>query len=65
VRKKGSDPKRVAIIPYTGLANGWGTNDPTSESSGWINAVDPKTCYHGLASHVAHAHVRGQHAHVR
>jgi alcohol dehydrogenase (cytochrome c) len=41
--KKGPDPKWVATIPYTGLANGWGTNDPTSQWAGWTNAVDPKT----------------------
>jgi PQQ-dependent dehydrogenase (methanol/ethanol family) len=43
VFRLGPDPKWVATIPYTGLANGWGTNDPTSEWSGWINAVDPKS----------------------
>ena len=31
------------MVPYTGLANGFGTNDPVSQSSGWINAIDPKT----------------------
>ena len=41
--KLGPDPKWVATVPYTGLANGWGTNDPKTEWSGWINAVDPKT----------------------
>jgi len=41
--KAGPDPKWVATVPYTGLANGWGTNDPTSKWNGWINAVDPKT----------------------
>jgi PQQ-dependent dehydrogenase (methanol/ethanol family) len=43
VFKAGPDPKWVATVPYTGLANGWGTNDPTTAWSGWINAVDPKT----------------------
>ena len=43
VFKLGPDPKWVATVPYTGLANGWGTNDPTSKWSGWINAVDPKS----------------------
>ena len=43
VFKLGPDPKWVATVPYTGLANGWGTNDPKTEWSGWINAVDPKT----------------------
>jgi len=43
VFKAGPDPKWVATIPYTGLANGWGTNDPITQWSGWINAVDPKT----------------------
>jgi alcohol dehydrogenase (cytochrome c) len=43
VFKAGPDPKWVATVPYTGLANGWGTNDPTSKWSGWVNAIDPKT----------------------
>jgi PQQ-dependent dehydrogenase (methanol/ethanol family) len=43
VFKAGPDPKWVATIPYTGLANGWGTNDPIDKWSGWVNAVDPKT----------------------
>lgn len=43
VFKAGPDPKWVPTVPYTGLANGWGTNDPTSKWSGWINAVDPRT----------------------
>ena len=43
VFKLGPEPKWVATIPYTGLANGWGTNDPRDKWSGWINAVDPKT----------------------
>jgi alcohol dehydrogenase (cytochrome c) len=43
VFKAGPDPKWVATVPYTGLANGWGTNDPSSQWSGWINAVDPRT----------------------
>jgi len=43
VFKAGPDPKWVATIPYTGLANGWGTNDPIEKWSGWINAIDPKT----------------------
>ena len=41
--KLGPDPKWQATIPYTGLLNGYGTNDPISEWAGWINAVDPKT----------------------
>ena len=41
--KKGPDPRWVATIPYTGLANGWGTNDPTSQWAGWINAIDPRS----------------------
>ena len=41
--KLGPDPKWVATVPYTGLANGWGTNDPVSKWQGWINAIDPKT----------------------
>jgi PQQ-dependent dehydrogenase (methanol/ethanol family) len=43
VFKSGPDPKWVATVPYTGLANGWGTNDPISKWSGWINAIDPRT----------------------
>jgi outer membrane protein assembly factor BamB len=43
VFKAGPDPKWVATVPFTGLANGWGTNDPISQWSGWINAVNPKT----------------------
>jgi alcohol dehydrogenase (cytochrome c) len=43
VFKAGPDPKWVATVPYTGLANGWGTNDPVGKWSGWINAVDPRT----------------------
>ena len=43
VFKAGPDPKWVATIPYTGLANDWGTNDPIEKWSGWINAIDPKT----------------------
>ncbi len=43
VFKLGPQPKWVATVPYTGLANGWGTNDPQDKWSGWINAVDPKT----------------------
>jgi len=41
--KLGPDPKWVATVPYTGLANGWGTNDPVDKWHGWINAVDPTT----------------------
>jgi PQQ-dependent dehydrogenase (methanol/ethanol family) len=43
VFKSGPNPKWMATIPYTGLANGWGTNDPIDKWSGWINAVDPKS----------------------
>jgi alcohol dehydrogenase (cytochrome c) len=43
VFKLGPKPEWVALIPYTGLANGFGTNDPITAWSGWINAVDPKT----------------------
>jgi PQQ-dependent dehydrogenase (methanol/ethanol family) len=43
VFKLGPPPKWVATVPYTGLSNGWGTNDPVDKWSGWINAVDPKT----------------------
>jgi PQQ-dependent dehydrogenase (methanol/ethanol family) len=43
VFKLGPDPKWEPTIPYTGLANGWGANDPISLWSGWINAVDPRT----------------------
>jgi alcohol dehydrogenase (cytochrome c) len=41
VFKLGPVPKWVATVPYTGLSNGWGTNDPTDKWRGWINAVDP------------------------
>jgi alcohol dehydrogenase (cytochrome c) len=37
----GPEPQWVATVPYTGLVNGFGTNDPTDKWSGWINAVDP------------------------
>lgn len=43
VFKLGPQPKWVATVPYTGLANGWGTNDPQDKWSGWINAVDAKS----------------------
>jgi alcohol dehydrogenase (cytochrome c) len=43
VFKAGPDPKWVATVPYRGLANGWGSNDPISKWSGWINAVNPQT----------------------
>lgn len=43
VFKAGPDPKWVATIPYTGLANGWGSNDPIDKWAGWTNAIDPKT----------------------
>jgi hypothetical protein len=43
VFKSGPNPTWVATIPYTGLANGWGTNDPIDKWSGWINAVDPRS----------------------
>lgn len=39
----GPEPQWVATIPYTGLVNGFGTNDPTDKWNGWINAVDPAT----------------------
>ena len=41
--KLGPDPKWVPTIPYTGLANGFGTSDPIDKWAGWINAVDPTT----------------------
>jgi len=41
--KLGTVPRWSAMVPYTGLANGFGTNDPVSQWSGWINAIDPKT----------------------
>jgi glucose dehydrogenase len=41
--KLGPDPQWVATVPYTGLANGWGSNDPIDKWHGWINAVDPAT----------------------
>ena len=39
--KLGPDPTWVATVPYTGLSNGWGMNDPVEKWHGWINAVDP------------------------
>jgi alcohol dehydrogenase (cytochrome c) len=41
--KLGPAPQWVATVPYTGLVNGFGTNDPTDKWNGWINAVDPVT----------------------
>jgi len=41
--KLGAAPQWVATVPYTGLANGWGTNDPVDKWSGWTNAIDPRT----------------------
>ena len=43
VFKQGPPPQWVATVPYTGLSNGWGTNDPIDKWSGWINAVNPNT----------------------
>jgi len=43
VFKLGPDPQWVATVPYTGLSNGWGKNDPIEKWHGWINAVDPAT----------------------
>ncbi len=43
VFRLGPDPTWVATVPYTGLANGWGSNDPIEKWAGWINAVDPRT----------------------
>ena len=43
VFKLGPDPKWVPTVPYTGLANGFGTSDPIDKWAGWINAVDPTT----------------------
>ena len=43
VFKLGPAPEWVATVPYTGLTNGFGTNDPWDKARGWINAVDPKT----------------------
>lgn len=41
--RSGPDPKWIPTVPYTGLTNGFGTNDPVSRWSGWINAIDPTT----------------------
>ncbi len=41
--KAGPAPVWVPTVPYTGLTNGFGTNDPIADWAGWINAVDPKT----------------------
>ena len=43
VFKLGPDPKWVATVPYTGLANGWGSNDPLDKWAGWVNAIDPRS----------------------
>jgi len=43
VFKLGPDPTWVATVPYTGLGNGWGSNDAIDKWAGWINAVDPRT----------------------
>jgi alcohol dehydrogenase (cytochrome c) len=43
VFKLGPEPQWTATVPYTGLANGWGTNDPIDRWNGWINAIDPAT----------------------
>jgi PQQ-dependent dehydrogenase (methanol/ethanol family) len=43
VFKLGPPPTWVATVPYTGLSNGWGKNDPVDKWHGWINAVDPAT----------------------
>ena len=62
VFKAGPDPKWVATVPYTGLANGWGTNDPINKWSGWINAVESANRQDGVARPHAGADVRGAHA---
>jgi alcohol dehydrogenase (cytochrome c) len=41
--KLGAEPKWSPPIPYTGLANGWGTNDPMQQWHGWTNAIDPQS----------------------
>jgi len=41
--KAGPQPVWVATVPYTGLSNGFGTNDPITKWAGWTNAVDPVT----------------------
>jgi|KBSMisStaDraftv2_1062788.scaffolds.fasta_scaffold09232_3 PQQ-dependent dehydrogenase (methanol/ethanol family) len=43
VFRLGPDPTWVATVPYTGLGNGWGSNDAIEKWAGWINAVDPRT----------------------
>lgn len=43
VFRLGADPKWVATVPYTGLSNGWGSNDSIEKWAGWVNAVDPRT----------------------
>ena len=63
VFKSGKDPKWVATVPYTGLANGWGSNDPISMWSGWTNAVDPRHRQDGMAREVADTDVRSTHPH--
>lgn len=41
--KAGPEPTWIPTVPYTGLSNGFGTNDPISTWAGWTNAVDPTT----------------------
>ena len=41
--KLGPVPTWSPMVPYTGLANGFGTPDPIGQASGWINAIDPKS----------------------
>ena len=41
--KLGAAPRWHPPIPYTGLANGWGTNDPMQQWHGWTNAIDPQS----------------------
>ncbi len=43
VFKLGEKPVWQATVPYTGLSNAWGTNDPIEKWSGWTNAIDSKT----------------------
>jgi PQQ-dependent dehydrogenase (methanol/ethanol family) len=41
--KLGPRPTWQPTVPYTGITNGWGTFDPKSQWSGWLNAIDAKT----------------------
>jgi len=41
--KAGPKPTWIPTVPYTGLANGYGTNDSVGKWAGWTTAVNPTT----------------------